>query len=314
VPLQALQETAQWVSLSRQRGEGDREGVVTDEPRAWIGRTSEAEDIATANAVRRLAALLDYEHPPWSVGVVPPLGHWLYFLPPVRQSGLATDGHTRHGDFLPPTQLPRRMWAGGRIELLRPIPIGAAIHKRSTLIDVTSKRGASGELMFVTLRHEIRVDSALALVEEQDIVFCERSAAGPAPRAVARADSGAVDSSASSRRSLALGAVELFRFSALTFNAHRIHYDRDYACHEEGYPGLVVHGPYLALLLVDQFLRTAPGAPISKLSYRARSPLFEGERFELCVHAGGPRAQLSALGPNGEAAMQAQIELQSSER
>jgi 3-methylfumaryl-CoA hydratase len=286
---------------------------VTDEPRAWIGRTTEAEDVATASAVHRLAALLDYEHPPWSAGVVPPLGHWLYFLPAARQATLATDGHTRHGEFLPPTRLPRRMWAGGRIELLRPIPIGSAIQKRSTLVDVSTKRGASGELMFVTLRHEIRVDSAPALVEEQDIVFCERSGPGRAPRdpAVAGANSGAVDSSVSSRRSLVLGAVELFRFSALTFNAHRIHYDRDYACHEEGYPGLVVHGPYLALLLVDQFLRTSPGAPISKLSYRARSPLFERERFELCVHAGSPGAQLWALGPNGEAAMQAQIELRS---
>lgn len=289
---------------------------MTDEPRAWIGRTTEAQDIATASAVQRLAALLDYEHPPWSVGVVPPLGHWLYFLPAARQSVLATDGHTRHGDFLPPTQLPRRMWAGGRIELLRPIPIGAAIHKRSTLIDVTTKRGASGELMFVTLRHEIRLESAPALIEEQDLVFCERLRSGRVPRegTATGGNSAALDSSVSSRRSLALGAVDLFRFSALTYNAHRIHYDRDYTCREEGYPGLVVHGPYLALLLVDQFLRAAPGAPISKLSYRARSPLFEGERFELCVHAGGPRAQLSALGPDGEAAMQAQIELQSSGR
>ncbi len=289
---------------------------MTVEPRAWIGRTSEAEDVATASAVQRLAALLDHQQPPWSADVVPPLGHWLYFLPAARQSTLAPDGHTRHGDFLPPTQLPRRMWAGGRIELLRPIPIGAAIRRRSTLIDVSSKRGASGELMFVTLRHEISSGSALALIEEQDIVFCEPLPSRQAlrSRAAAAESSSAADASVSSRRSLALGAVELFRFSALTFNAHRIHYDRDYACQEEGYPGLVVHGPYLVLLLVDQFLRSAPGAPISKLSYRARSPLFERERFELCVQSGTPRAQLWALGPKGETAMQAQIELQSSGR
>jgi 3-methylfumaryl-CoA hydratase len=207
------------------------------------------------------------------------------------------------------------MWAGGRIEFRRPIPIGAAIRRRSTLIDVTPKHGASGELMFVTLRHEIGVGSALALIEEQDIVFCERPAAGTLPRFRAAEVEKAreeADSSASSRRTVALGAVELFRFSALTFNAHRIHYDRDYACREEGYPGLVVHGPYLALLLVDQFLRSAPAAPIAKLIYRARSPLFEHERFQLCVQAGAPRVQLRALGPNGERAMQAEIELQSS--
>lgn len=282
---------------------------MTDEPRAWIGRSSEAEDIATASAVHRLAALLDYQQAPWQEGVVPPLGHWLFFLPAARQSALALDGHTRHGEFLPPTQLPRRMWAGGRIEFLRPIPIGAAIHRRSTLTDVTRKRGASGELLFVTLRHEIRLGSAPALIEEQDIVFCERPARGQGWHAATATPKGSAADAASSRRSIALGAVELFRFSALTFNAHRIHYDRDYACREEGYPALVVHGPFIALLLVDQLVRAAPLASISKLTYRARSPLFERERFELCVQLATPRSRLWAIGPGGEPAMEAQIEL-----
>ena len=288
-------------------------GAVTEEPRAWIGRTSEAEDIATASALHRLAALLDYERPPWRERAVPPLGHWLYFLPAARHSTLAVDGHTRHGEFLPPTRLPRRMWAGGRIEFLRPIPIGAAIRRTSTVSDVASKRGASGELLFVTLRHQIRVGSELALSEEQDIVFCERPAAGqPFPSRPAAAEkSPPAEPSATSRRSLSLGPVELFRFSALTFNAHRIHYDRDYARNDEGYPGLVVHGPLIALLLVDQFLRSAPAAPISRLSYRARSPLFEHQRFELCAQISAPRARLWAVGPRGEQAMQAEIELQS---
>ena len=294
----------------------DREGAVTAEPRAWIGQSSEASDVASASAVSRLAALLDYERSPWSAGIVPPLGHWLYFLPETRQSELARDGHTRHGDFLPPTQLPRRMWAGGRIEFLQPIPLGAAIQRQSTGLEVNGKHGASGELMFVTIRHEVRVGSALALIEEQDIVFRERASAGEVQRARAKAGMGLIESDelASSLRAVALDAAELFRFSALTFNAHRIHYDRDYACREEGYPGLVVHGPYIALLLVDQFLRFAPAAPISKLAYRARSPLFERERFELCVQAAMPRARLWASGPNREQAMQAELELQSSGR
>lgn len=288
---------------------------MTVEPRTWIGRSSDADDVATASAVNRLAALLDHQRPPWDERFVPPLGHWLYFLPRALQSALAPDGHTRHGDFLPPTQLTRRMWAGGRIELLRPIPIGAAIRRRSTLIDVSSKRGASGELMFVTLRHEISSGSALALIEEQDIVFCEPLPSGRALRSrAATAESASAADGSVCRRSATLGALELFRFSALTFNAHRIHYDREYACQEEGYPGLVVHAPYLALLLVDQFLRTVPHAPICKLSYRARAPLFERERFELCVQPGTPQARLWALGPDGETAMQAQIELQSSGR
>ncbi len=280
-----------------------------EQPRAWIGRSSEAEDIATHSAVDRLAALLDHERPPWRAGVVPPLGHWLYFLPAARQSMLAPDGHARHGTFLPPTRLPRRMWAGGRIDFLQDIPFGAALHRRSTLCDVSAKRGTSGELLFVTVRHEIRVGSQLALTEEQDLAFCERPREGvvrPARAAAPRPSSEAL--AAVSRRALTLGPVELFRFSALTFNAHRIHYDRDYARDQEGYRALVVHGPYLALLLVDQFLRGAPAAAISKLHYRAHSPLFEHERFELCVQAEASRARLWALGPAQEPAMQAEIE------
>lgn len=285
---------------------------MTVKPSAWVGRSSEAEDVATISPLKRLAALLDHAKPPWSEGIVPPLGHWLYFLPQAPQSALAPDGHARHGDFLPPTHLPRRMWAGGRIEFLRPIPIGAALHRRSTLREVAAKRGASGELLFITLRHEVRANASLALTEEQDIVFCERPLAGAAARSRAAAGAGSeAEAPPSSQRALSLGVLELFRFSALTFNAHRIHYDRDYARREEGYPGLVVHGPYIALLLVDQLLRSVPAAAIGKLAYRARSPLFEGERFELCVRSDGARARLWALGPRGERAMQAEIELQS---
>src|SRR5579862_3862708 len=138
LPPQALQANAQSVSLSGSKA-ADRESVLTAEPTAWIGRTSEAEDVASASAVSRLAALLDYERPPWSEGIVPPLGHWLYFLPEARQSALARDGHSRHGDFLPPTQLPRRMWAGGRIEFLQPIPLGAAIQRQSAVLEVATK-------------------------------------------------------------------------------------------------------------------------------------------------------------------------------
>jgi 3-methylfumaryl-CoA hydratase len=164
--------------------------------------------------------------------------------------------------------------------------------------------------MFITVRHEIHAGATLALIEEQDLVFCERlAAARPLPSRAAEQSNGA-DAPVSSRRAVALGPVELFRFSALTFNGHRIHYDRDYACREEGYPGLVVHGPYIALLLADQFLRST-GTSIARVNYRARSPLFEGERFELCVQAGATAARLWALGPKGEQAMQAEIEPQS---
>jgi 3-methylfumaryl-CoA hydratase len=279
--------------------------VTADDPRAWIGRITEAEDVATAGPVRRLAALLDHEAPPWLQGVVPPLGHWLYFLPQERQALLATDGHSPRGGFLPPTALPRRMWAGGRVEFHRPIEIGAAIGRRSTIEAVAAKRGASGELLFVTIRHQIRSGGALAVLEEQDLVFCSKSAAVP-NRAT---QPPAAEPDPDSRRAVSLGPVELFRFSALTFNAHRIHYDRDYARSVEGYRGLVVHGPYVAVLLLDHYLRACPQAPVARLSYRAQSPLFESERFELCSRATASGASLWARSAGDAIAMRAEVTL-----
>ena len=155
--------------------------------KGWIGRTEEREDIAEAGPIRRLAALLDHERPPWVPGVLPPLGHWLYFLPEERQSALGPDGHAARGGFLPPVVAPRRMWAGGRVDFLQSIPLGAVMRRRSTIADISHKSGHSGPMTFVTVRHEVFVGEKLAIREEHDIVYRDvGTGAGGGPRAGAR--------------------------------------------------------------------------------------------------------------------------------
>ena len=270
--------------------------------RAWIGRSTETRDIAAEGPIRRLAALLDHDEPPWAPGALPPLGHWLYFLPEARQSSLGPDGHPTRGGFLPPVALPRRMWAGGRIDFLRRIPFGAEMTRRSTIADIADKSGASGPMTFVAVRHEISVEGEVAIREERDIVYREAPNAG-APAPTRRSSPPAEDPDFS--RTMALGPVDLFRYSALTFNAHRIHYDRDYATGIEGYPGLVVHGPLIATLLVDTLLRWKPAAPLARFAYRARSPLFDGRPFGLFAKGAAEAAILWAQTPGGQVAMEA---------
>jgi 3-methylfumaryl-CoA hydratase len=277
--------------------------VDIDHLRTWIGREERLRDTATAGPLAGLAALLDHETPPWPEGEVPPLGHWLYFLPRARQSEIGEDGHPRRGGFLPPVALPRRMWAGGRIDFHRPVPIGAAIERVSTIEDVTAKSGASGEMVFVTVKHAVRAEGALALEERHDIVYRGPAAPGsPAPVAPGEARA------ANKSREVLMGPVALFRYSALTFNGHRIHYDHDYARGEEGYPGLVVHGPLTATLLVDLYLREIPGARLRRFAFRARSPLFDIAPFRLNLARDGGGADLWASDDAGRVAMTARIE------
>jgi 3-methylfumaryl-CoA hydratase len=245
--------------------------------RPWIGRTEATEDVASPVPLVGLAALLDHETPPWPDGEVPPLGHWLYFLTRARQSEIDVDGHPRRGGFLPPIELPRRMWAGSRIEFLAPIAIGAKIVRRSTIASVEAKSGASGEMVFLTVHHEVTNTDGVAIREEQDIVF------RGAPKPGEAAKSGDPAPAAERSRTVTPDIAQLFRFSALTFNAHRIHYDRDYARDVEAYPGLVVQGPYTAMLLMDLALRH--GARPARFSFRAQRPHFEGRALTLCASA-----------------------------
>ncbi len=262
--------------------------------RPWIGRTEERRDQATLAPVAGMADLLD--HPSTPVGTLPPLWHWLYFLPRARQSQLDHDGHPVRGGFLPPVDLPRRMWAGGALDFLAPVPLGSPLHRRSTIKDIRHTRGGSGDLIFVTLMHEIFAGDVLAIREQQDIVY--RGAGGGAPAAGPDMPPGAVT------ERLTADPVRLFRFSALTFNAHRIHYDRDYAVTEEGYGGLVVHGPFIAVLLLDLFRRHRPDAPVHRFTFRGRRPLLDLHPFDLCL-SGNDMWTLDAA---GQATMTARVE------
>jgi 3-methylfumaryl-CoA hydratase len=272
-----------------------------DQLRQWIGKTETLEDRATLAPLQALAATLDRDDPPPRRGdAVQPCWHWLYFLPLQRASGIGPDGHPKRGGFLPPVPLPRRMWAGSRITLERPLAAGEAIRRESRIDDVSVKQGRTGTLVFVRVRHSIGSDDGPAIVEEQDIVYRAMSQPGeaaPSPK-VARTDE-------QFSRRVVPDPVLLFRYSALTFNGHRIHYDRPYATGEEGYPGLVVHGPLIATLLLDLLRRSRPDLRVVAFEFKAVSPLIDTAPFEVCGRVDDDTATLWARGPSGGLAMEA---------
>jgi 3-methylfumaryl-CoA hydratase len=274
-----------------------------DTLRGWVGKRETRTDVIDARPVALLSATLDRDDPPPHPGdVLPPLWHWLYFLPAYRQSEVGPDGHAKRGGFLPPVPLPRRMWAGSRIEWQRPLSIGDDVSRCSSIVSVVPKHGRSGALVFVVVRHEISTAAGPALVEEHDIVY--RGLASPeGERALAASGAQSVGAAAWTRR-IVPDDVLLFRYSALTFNSHRIHYDRRYVTEVEGYPGLVVHGPLLATLLVDLLRRQHPDAALRRFEFRAMAPLFDVAPFDVCgrPEANG-QASLWAQGPDGALAM-----------
>jgi 3-methylfumaryl-CoA hydratase len=242
----------------------------------WVGRSESSTDLVTAAPLAALAATLDRDDPrPHSGDALPPLSHWLYFLPIHRQSELGSDGHAKRGGFLPPVPLPRRMWAGGRLDFFHPLQVGETVTRVSRILNVKSKQGRTGPLVFVLVRHEISNPQGLAIAEEQDLVYRDLSQAGELPASPPPAPS-----SAEWERTIHPDDILLFRYSALTFNGHRIHYDRRYATEVEGYPGLVVHGPLLATLLLDLLQRSLPGALVKRFEFRAVSPLFDVSAFK----------------------------------
>ncbi len=246
---------------------------------SWIGRSEVMRDTIGATPITALNATLD--HAPLAVGpgmALPPLWHWLYFLPLHRQSEIGPDGHARRGGFLPPVPLPRRMWAASQLEFRAPIRVDDRVERRSTIAAVTTKEGRSGPLVFVTVRHEIRCNGNAepALVELHDIVYREARRPGDAEPAPQRASAGAPW-----RREIAADPALLFRYSALTFNGHRIHYDRRYVTEVEGYPGLVVHGPLIATLLLDLVRRERPDAEVAAFRFKAIRPTFDLQPFRV---------------------------------
>lgn len=253
--------------------------AALDDLSAWIGRQETVHDTITAAPVIALNATLD--HPsidPLPGAALPPLWHWLYFLPKHRQSEIGADGHARRGGFLPPVPLPRRMWAGSQLEFRQPLRVGDQVARMSTIDAVTTKDGRTGRLVFVKVRHEVRRTDAAepALVEFHDIVYREAKRPTDIDPQPERAAAGAAW-----QREITPDDVLLFRYSALTFNGHRIHYDRRYVTEVEGYPGLVVHGPLIATLLMDLLRRELPQAEVASFRFRAVRPTFDLHPFRV---------------------------------
>ncbi len=249
----------------------------------WIGRTETIEDTATPTPVAALSATLDW--PPAAPNArpapgtpLPYLWHWLYFLPLAQQSDIGADGHAKRGGFLPPVPLPRRMWAGSDFAFHEPLLVGDALSRTSTIVDVSEKAGRTGTLIFVKVRHEIRRNGSanVALTEHHNIVYRDAPKPGDvAPPPVA------APAQAAWSRNIQADDVLLFRYSSLTFNGHRIHYDRKYVTEVEGYPGLIVHGPLIATLLMDLLRREQPDARVAKFEFKAVRPTFDINPFSV---------------------------------
>jgi itaconyl-CoA hydratase/mesaconyl-C4 CoA hydratase len=231
---------------------------------AWIGRTEEAHDVLSRNLVKRIAATFG-EATPADGEPLPPLWQWCFFQEPVFESQLGSDGHPARGGFLPPADNRNRMWAGGRLEFIAPLTVGAEALRLSTILNIEEKHGRTGSLLFVTVRHDYSQNGLLCVREEQDIVYRE-----PNPP---RLNSGEAPESGDWSETVSPTPTLLFRYSAVTFNGHRIHYDYPYVTDTEGYPGLVVHGPMIATFNLRAFIRANPDKPVRHFAYRGVRPL-----------------------------------------
>tara|TARA_R110000772_G_scaffold49123_7_gene112953 strand:- start:46708 stop:47598 length:891 start_codon:yes stop_codon:yes gene_type:complete len=282
-----------------------------DHLRSWIGKTQELTDTIGAFPARALSATIDRDDPvPQDGDALPPSAHWLYFLETPIHSQLAFDGHAKKGGFLPPVPLPRRMWAGGRIWFKGLLRVGDKATRLSTVKDVTFKEGKSGRLVFVLVEHRIRAGGQDVIVEEHDIVYRDEAA----PDAPAPAPKPAPEGAVWTRKVLPDEAM-LFRYSALIFNAHRIHFDREFTQNDEGYPNLIVHGPLIATLLMDLGARemAKQSKRMTRFAYRAVRPSFTDGRamtFQGRPSADGAKADLWALDQDGWLAMQADADFE----
>lgn len=268
----------------------------------WVGREERRADRIDQRVAQALAATLDLDPDSLEEGAeLPPLWHWVYFTPSARHSEIGADGHPKRGGFLPPVDLPNRMWAGGRVSFEQPLRVGEAVSRVSRILRCERKTGRNGELVFVTVEHTVSGARGVCLVEEQDIVYRQPAAKGAALAGAV------VEGCAEFRRPIHPDPVLLFRYSALTFNAHRIHYDQPYATLEEGYPGLVVHGPLAATLLLEAFRATHPAKRIRRFAFRAVGPLFDTSDFDVCGQLTGPGSAALWTDCDGRLAMKAEV-------
>ncbi len=270
----------------------------------WIGKSIEVEDTVTAGQANRMNATLDRE-PTFKKGDrLPPAWHWLYFHEAVQLSGLGIEGHPKLGGFMPPVPLPRRMWAGGSLIFDQPIIIGQPAIKRSTIANIAAKTGKSGQLYFVTVEHEVFQNTSRCLHEKQIIVY--REPADPTKTLADPPPAPETDSRTFSAE-IRPDPIMLFRYSALTFNGHRIHYDLDFCQTHEGYPNLVFHGPLTATLLLDLFYHQYPAEPIKTFEYRGVSPLFNPDPFTIHGTRKGIHGKAWAANSANGLAMSAQV-------
>ena len=276
------------------------EPVDLDHLRQWIGRTNEVSDTVTAQLVKGLRATLFQEIGEPSTGDAAPFTtHWCLGQPVYPMSELGPDGHPARGGFLPPVPLPRRMWAGGELEFLDTLRVGDVAKRISRIADVTMKTGSTGVLCFVSVAHEVTTPRGVAIRERQDIVY--RDVSGPAPVVPAKAPP--PPPVAQHRETHVSDPVLLFRYSALTFNGHRIHYDRDYVTKVEGYPGLIFHGPLQASFIVELAAKLHGGQAPKKLSYRGVQPLFEGSEFSINANTSDSSMELWIANAEGQPTM-----------
>jgi 3-methylfumaryl-CoA hydratase len=268
---------------------------------AYVGRTEQREDRLDDRLIRGMAATLGLPQPE----TLPPLWHWMLFQDWVMPEGIGPDGHPKRGGFLPPVHdLPRRMWAGGRLGFTGvALRAGDTVRRTSTILSVAEKAGGSGRLVFVTVKHVVEGPLGIAIEEEQDIVY--RAAEGAAVKA---GEAAPAWPDALTRR-VVPDTVMLFRYSALTGNGHRIHYDHPYVTGVEGYPGLVVHGPLQATLMAALALETAPGLRLVRFAFRGKRPCFDGRALDVLARRDGAKVALETRDDTGATCMQAEAEL-----
>ncbi len=281
---------------------------MTDAYAKWVGKTTQAIDNISPFPSQAMAATLDGVQRMVCVeGSLPLLWHWLHFLDQPQRTNLAHDGHEKRGGFLPPVELPRRMWAAGHIQFFGPLRLNSEAKRESRIESIKQKQGKSGELVFVDVRHEIYAGPELAISELQTIVYRE------AATGTAATQGKPIEELPDYETQVAPDVALLFRYSALTFNAHRIHYDREYACETEGYPGLVVHGPLLATLLIGAAQEAHPDKQIEEFQFRAVKPVFDLAPFRVCGQQADEegRVRLWIADEQNELCMQATAKLAS---
>ncbi|MGG1943320.1 MaoC family dehydratase N-terminal domain-containing protein [Trinickia sp. NRRL B-1857] len=267
--------------------------------REWVGKSQTDRDVLASRHARLMAATLGLPQSDYVEGAaLPPLWHWLYFLAGEAPSALGRDGHPARGGFLPPVTLPNRMWAGGQLEFHAPARLDAVVEKRSTVMAVDHKRGRSGDLVFVKVQHELLHDGATIITEYHDIVYKGATATGSAAAVVE------MPVAQQSRRTKP-DSTMLFRYSALTFNGHRIHYDADYCRDVEGYPNLVIHGPLNATLLAG-FAEQVSGRPLKQFRYRGLKPSVLGDELTINAAQDGDQLLLWIALPDGNVSMRAE--------